>query len=110
MSRWIRKGDRVFVMRGRDQKKQGIVLRRSREYLWVEGVHLRKKCVKKSQEQPNGGMREIETRIHQSNVRLCIEGKPVKLRVACNSSGERELYYLDSGESKFYRLVKKAAQ
>lgn len=68
----IRKGDSVIVIAGRDKGKRGTVIRRvNAEYLVVEGVNRVKKHVRPNPMRgEQGGIREKEMPIHQSNLAL----------------------------------------
>lgn len=103
----VRKGDTVIVMRGASRGRSGVVLSRTDEQVVVQGVNLRKKHVKASQEQPKGSIVELEKPIHVSNVAVSVNGEAVKLRIRENKDGERELYHGDDSKSSTYRSVKK---
>lgn len=104
----IRKGDKVIAIAGNDRKKSGIVLKIVGEKVVVQGLNVRKKHVKRSENNQQGGIIDIEAPIHISNVRACTEDeRPVKLRVRVNKAGERELYYKLDGHDVLYRSVKK---
>ncbi|MGI5924939.1 MAG: 50S ribosomal protein L24 [Lentisphaerae bacterium] len=66
----IKRNDVVFVITGADKGKSGKVLsvdsKSSR--VIVEGVAVRKRTLRRSQEHPNGGIEERECPIHISNV------------------------------------------
>ncbi|MDY0088351.1 MAG: 50S ribosomal protein L24 [Coriobacteriia bacterium] len=68
----IRKGDRVRVITGKDKGKESRVLRvyPHKERLVVEHVNMIKKHQRATQQQPQGGILEIEGTIHVSNVML----------------------------------------
>ena len=79
MSKWIRKGDRVLVIAGNDKGKAGEVLSRGEERVIVQGINVRKKHLKRTQETQGGRIVEMEVPIHISNVCLCDkEGKKLK--------------------------------
>lgn len=71
-SMFIRKGDKVRVIAGKDKGKEGRVLRTSptQSRLFVEGVNIQKRHTRPSQRNPQGGIVEIEGPIHVSNVML----------------------------------------
>lgn len=107
MSKHIRKGDKVVAIAGNDRGKSGVVLRKVGEKLIVEGLNVRKKHVKPTQ-QGQGQILDREMPIHASNLRLLSnDNKPVKLRVRYNAQNEKELFYLSNGEQVQYRPVKK---
>lgn len=72
----IRKDDRVKVIAGKDKGKTGRVLRvdRERGRVLVEGINLAKKAMRKKRQEDRGGIIEIETPIHISNVMLMTRG------------------------------------
>ncbi len=111
MSKWIRQGDKIVALAGNDKGKVGPVLSRTRTRVIVEGLNIRKKHVKKSEQYPQGGILEIEGSMDISSVSICnAEGKAVKLRVRFNKDGARELYYKDGKKEVLYRSVKKPAK
>ena len=71
----IKRDSEVIVISGDHKGKKGRVLRvlRESQRVLVEGVNLRKKCIKKSQENPKGGVIETEMPIHYSNVMLVFD-------------------------------------
>ncbi len=66
----VKKGDVVRVIAGADKGKTGKVLKVDPKHgrVTVEGVAVRKKAVRRSQANPNGGIQEFEAPIHISNV------------------------------------------
>lgn len=66
----VKKGDKVKVLTGKDRGKEGVVLQvfPKKERVLVEGVNMIKKHAKPSQENPQGGILNIEAPIHISNV------------------------------------------
>jgi large subunit ribosomal protein L24 len=79
----IRKGDIVQVITGKDKGKTGEVLR---TFPWenrvlVQGVNLRTKHVKPSQEGETGRILTEETSLHASNVMVYSTAKKVASRV-----------------------------
>lgn len=108
MKRKLRKGDHVMVIAGNDRGKIGKVILFKEERVVVEGVNVRKKHIKKSQEHQKGQIIDIECPIHISNVKPCIEDKAVKLRTRADSAGSREIYYLDANKKPVvHRTLKK---
>jgi len=71
MSKWIKKGDRVLVIAGNDRGKTGEVLSRSEERVLIQGINVRKKHMKRTQETQGGRIIDMEVPIHVSNVCLC---------------------------------------
>jgi large subunit ribosomal protein L24 len=110
MSKKIRKGDRVLVIAGNDKGKSGEVIARSDERVLVQGVNIRKKHLRRTQQTQGGRVIEMEVPIHISNVALCTkEGKKIRLHSKTLKSGERELVFKSGGKETVYRSVKKPA-
>ena len=67
---FVKKGDKVKVISGKDRNKEGVVLEAlpKKDKVVVEGVNIVKKHKKASQEAPQGGIVEVEASIHASNV------------------------------------------
>lgn len=95
----IKKGDVVEVIAGNDRGTQGRVLDVNAEKMriLVEGVNIRKKHSKPTQQNQTGGIVSKEMPIHYSNVQIIdsdkkptriaidrkiVEGKPVSTRIA----------------------------
>ena len=107
MSKWIRKGDRVLVISGNDRGKVGEVLARGEERIIVQGVNVRKKHLKRTQQNQGGRIIEMEVPIHVSNVCLCDkDGNRLKVKVKQEKSGQKDLVYKSNGT--VHRTVKKA--
>ncbi len=62
--------DEVIVIAGKEKGKRGKILYidRLRDRVYVQGVNKRKRFVRPSQENPQGGQVEIEAPMHISNV------------------------------------------
>ena len=80
---FIKKGDKVVVITGKDKGKVGIVKEAlpKKDRVVVEGVNIVKKHTKSSQDAPQGGRIEFEAPIHVSNVMLQDPetGKPTRV-------------------------------
>jgi len=97
----LRVNDEVIVTAGKDKGKTGKIARLNlkKNTVIVSGVNLVKKALKPSQENPTGGIVDVEASLHISNVsvvspktkkatRVRIEnkdGKNVRVAVACGS-------------------------
>jgi len=79
----IRKGDMVEILAGNDRGKRGRVLRmiRDKDRIVIQGVNLRWKHMRKSQQMPQGGRMRREMPLHVSNVMLFDEGAQERSRV-----------------------------
>jgi len=81
MAQRLKKDDLVQVLTGKDKGKEGkIISFHSRGYVYVSGVNIIKKHKKKT-EKSEGGIIEVEGRIHESNLMLVCPEKNVKTRV-----------------------------
>ena len=67
----VNPGDEVEVIAGNHKGKQGKVLEvhAEREQVVVEGVRIMKKAVRRSEQNPDGGITEKDGPIHLSNVK-----------------------------------------
>lgn len=101
------KGDQVIALTGNNRGRIGTVLSLNGTKAIVQGLNMRKKHVKPSQIGPQGGIVEREMPIHLSNLRVCVNGKPVKLKSRVTESGGKELYYMDGETAVTYRAIKK---
>ena len=79
---FVKKGDKVKVITGKDKNKEGVVLAAfpKKDKVIVEGVNVVKKHQKPSQAAPQGGIVEMEAPIHVSNV-MVIDSTGVAGRV-----------------------------
>ena len=79
----IRKEDFVEIIAGNDRGKRGRVLRviPDRDRVVVQGINLRWKHLRKSQQNPQGGRVRREIAIHLSNVMLYDEGRETRTRI-----------------------------
>ncbi|NQT91662.1 MAG: 50S ribosomal protein L24 [Lentisphaerae bacterium] len=98
----IRKNDTVIAVTGVDAGKTGKIMQVTNggARAIVEGLNLRKKCLRKSQDNPQGGITEKEVSVSTSNVMLyCPDckkgvrlkrareaGKPVRQCRSCGRS------------------------
>ena len=66
----VKKGDEVVVIAGSHRGKRGKILEviTNKQRVRIETVAMMKKCVRKSQQNPNGAIIEREGSIHISNV------------------------------------------
>jgi large subunit ribosomal protein L24 len=89
----IRKGDIVAAIRGEDRGKTGKVLEivSDGKRALVEGLHLVKKAVRKSQERPQGGFADREAPIHISNLMPYCPHDKRGVRIARAMEGERKV-------------------
>ena len=94
----IRKGDTVIVISGADRGKKGKVLRLVEEKVVVEGVNLRKRHMRPTPKNPQGGILEREQPIFASKV-MPIDPKTGKgTRVRTKTEKGKKIRIAVSGE------------
>lgn len=97
----LKVSDQVVILAGKDKGKTGDVkkINLKKNVVYVSGVNVVKKAIKPTQENPAGGIVDIEAPLHISNVaivspktkkatRVKIEeknGKKVRVAVACGT-------------------------
>lgn len=71
IKRHVKKDDNVVVISGNHKGKKGIVLsvNAAKEQVVVEGVRVMKKAIRRSEENQDGGIEEVDGPIHISNVK-----------------------------------------
>ena len=78
----LKKEDNVEVITGKDKGKRGRVLKivREKDRLVVEGVNIVKKAQKRRRQTDRGGIIEVESTIHYSNVAIvCKKCGPTRI-------------------------------
>jgi large subunit ribosomal protein L24 len=96
----VRRGDRVRVIRGNFAGQEGTVLRvlTKENRVVVEGVNMRKRHMRPSQANPEGGIITFEAPIHASNVMLLdTNGEPTRVRQRMDADGTKERIATKSG-------------
>jgi len=107
MSKWLKKGDTVLVIAGNDKGRTGVVLGFKKNRVIIQGINLRKKHLKKTQEQKTAQIVDIECPIDKSNVAICnAESKPISLKVKIRENGGKDLVYFDKDKEVVYRKIK----
>jgi len=98
----IRKGDEVLVIAGKDKGKKGKVMRvfSTEQALLVEKINYQTVYLRKSQENPKGGISKIEGKLHASNVKLVCprSGKPTRVGYSRLADGTKQRLAKKSGE------------
>lgn len=91
---FVKKGDKVKVITGKDKGKEGVVLSAfpATDKVIVEGVNMIKKHQKPSQANPNGGIIEKEAAIHVSNV-MVMDSEGVAGRVGYKMEGDKKVRF-----------------
>lgn len=89
----LKKGDEVRVIAGKDRGAEGTILAvfPDRNRVVVENVNVAKKTMRPTQENPRGGIRELEMPIHASNVMILDPqtGEPTRIGTETLESGEK---------------------
>lgn len=97
----IVKGDRVRVIRGNFRDAEGTVLSvmPEKDRLVVEGVNMRKRHERPTQNNPEGGIITFEAPIHISNVMLVdpASGDASRTRLRVEPDGTKERIAVKSG-------------
>ena len=97
----IMKGDRVRVIRGNYRDMEGSVLEviPNKDRVRVEGVNMRKRHTRPSQQDPDGGIISFEAPIHISNVMLVDSGSDSasRVRIRVEEDGTKERIAVKSG-------------
>jgi len=97
----IVKGDRVKVIRGNHRDTEGTVLRviPGKNQVVVEGVNMRKRHERPTQDNPEGGIITFEAPIHLSNVMLIdpTNGEASRTRLRVEADGTKERIAVKSG-------------
>ena len=93
MKMFVKKGDKVKVIAGKDKGKEGEVIRviPETQRVVVEKVNLVKKHQRPSQKNPNGGIATVEAPIHASNVMIVCPSckKPARFGSVRNEAGKK---------------------
>jgi large subunit ribosomal protein L24 len=97
----VMKGDRVRVIRGNHRDMEGTVLEVLIDAgrLRVEGVNMRKRHMRPTQDNPDGGIITFEAPIAVSNVMLVdpTTGEPSRVRARIEEDGTKERIAVKSG-------------
>ncbi len=91
MARHVRKGDSVIVTAGNDRGMVGEVLRviPDQDRVVVQGVNIRVRHLKPTQQNPKGGLLRKEMPIHISNVSPVVDGRASRVRFETRSDGSK---------------------
>jgi large subunit ribosomal protein L24 len=98
----IRRDDIVKVISGKDKGKTGKVIRvfRGDQRVLVENINIVKKSQRKTQQNPTGGIIDIEIPIHASKVMLMDKktNKPVRFGASTLKDGSKVRINRKTGE------------
>ena len=76
----LKVGDKVIVIAGKDKGKEGKIIAKKGEKVFVEGINMVKKHVKPNGQNENGGIFDKEATIHDANL-IIIDEKTKKLSI-----------------------------
>lgn len=101
MPRHVRKGDLVIVTSGDHKGQTGEVLEviTKTDRVVVKGVNVRKKHVRPTQLNPQGGIVTKEMSIHISNVSPVVDGRPTRVRFETRADGSKHRVAVLGGKS-----------
>ena len=96
----IKKGDTVKVITGKYKGKTSRVIKvyPKTNKLIVEGVNIAKKHMRPTQENPQGGINEIEMPIHISNVKIYLNNADSRVGYKFLDDGKKVRYAKKTGE------------
>jgi large subunit ribosomal protein L24 len=96
----LRKDDNVQIIAGKDKGKAGKIIKilREKNRVIVEGANIVKKAMKRKSQQDRGGIIELESAIHISNV-----------MIVCKKCGPTRIGYKMDGDTKL-RICKKCGE
>jgi len=95
MPRHIKKGDSVIVTAGNDRGAVGTVLEviagasPNESRVLIQGVNIRSKHLRRTQQRQQGGIVRKEMPIHISNVSPVVDGKPTRVRFQTKPDGSK---------------------
>ena len=87
----LKTGDKVMVIAGANQGKEGKIISVLGDKVVVEGVNVRKKHLKPKYNGGNGEIKEVEAPIHVSNVMLIDPKtkKPSRIKYEFDKDGKK---------------------
>lgn len=90
----IKKGDKVLIIAGRDRNKTGIVERvfAADNRVIVGGLNIVKKHLKRSQQNPQGGIIDKALPLHSSNV-MVLDGSNKPTRIGYRMNGKEKVRF-----------------
>ena len=89
----LKLNDEVIILAGKDKGKTGKLtkINSKKQVVHVAGVNVVKKAVKPTQENPTGGIVEIEAPVHVSNVALISPKTKKATRVKIETRGDKKV-------------------
>ena len=99
----VHRGDKVRIIAGKENGREGKILRAypEKQRVTVEGANMIKRATRPSQKNPQGGIIEKEAPLHISNVMLYDPKakRGTRVRIQARPDGARERISVVSGES-----------
>ena len=90
----LKKGDLVTILAGKERGKKGKILRTLPEEnrLVIEGLNFVKVFTRPSQQNPKGGISQVEGKLHRSNVQLICPrcSKPARVSFQFLADGTKQ--------------------
>ena len=90
----LRKGDQVAILTGKERGKKGKILRvfPTENRLIIEGLNFSKVYLRPSQQNPKGGISQVEGKLNLSNVQLICPkcSKPTRIGYQFLSDGTKQ--------------------
>ena len=90
----IKKNDQVVVILGKDRGKKGRVMRiyPTLQKVLVEKINYRKKAIRRSQQNPQGGIAQMEGKLPLANVQLVCPrcSKPTRVGYSFLADGTKQ--------------------
>lgn len=98
----IKKGDKIKVMAGKDQGRDGIVERvySKKDSVLVTGVNLFKKHIKKNEKMPQGGVVEVPRPLNVSNIMIICPSCKKTTRIGYQIKNGKKIRVCKKCESK----------
>ncbi|MFG0330782.1 MAG: 50S ribosomal protein L24 [Phycisphaerales bacterium] len=114
MPRHVRKGDTVIVTAGDDKGRTGTVLQviPKSDQVVVQGINVKTKHLKPTQQNPQGGVITKEMPLHISNVSPMVDGRATRVRFEKKDDGTKVRVAARNGDelSTVHRAKKKRAK
>lgn len=98
---YLKRDDLVIVIAGADKGKQGRVIRIDLETdrVWVQGLNMHHKHIRRSQKNPKGGRITKECPLHISNLQLLdSKNKPTRVGFRFEEGGRKVRYSKNTNE------------
>lgn len=89
----LKLNDEVIILAGKDKGKTGKLkkINAKKQVVLVDGVNVVKKALKPTQENPTGGIVDIEAPVHVSNVALISPKTKKATRVKIETRGDKKV-------------------